>query len=1007
MKPTQSAKPCSRWLRRLVLVLLVAGIALPALGWWAWTQRVPLVNLLLDRMLVTIAIEVKSIEVDGLELRFGQMRARWRSDSTELASIEQAEWSPQWLGFGEGKLGSISLAGARVDLDVERLRQLSKGAGNTAKRWSMDRFELSETPVTLRDAKGLLFSAKIEPGMEGVVMDGGSPQVQHVRLKARNVVWRDHPLIEELMLKAKTTAQGIEVSDLHVAEASIDSAWFTATSGNSVGDAWPHEISVLSASLQNMRFKAADLAGLNLAFRFSWKGHQLTWRRGDELKIGPHELDMTEIQLRPANGTGEILAAALHLKANGLDEVHGANLIKPRVRWTQAFEDVLLKDSGSSSGLKLQVRSLSLEQGDVAFEMTKKLPLQGKFRISATLRELDSSLHSSEKQQITISDLQMAWKSFQPFGQLKELKAEIVPDALRERFHIDLLHIMEPRMTLNPENGPWFEQIATEVEPTMRAVPFWKRLGFGSLAISAATADVVVPLAHRLEVETAFEVRTTPGGSQQLTIHESRGSIPSRVNMPVASLKAAVVEAELPDMWRDHSVGRIDLSGGHVDVGDALMTLFRGPAQIAEGKAQAVAQRWHAGDVRISDFGVTLEEIAPQVPPLHFTVNLSTKDTPLDLEGLAENVEPQRVTLKNLRIPSPHRPLNAVAEMTEIQVHYTLDGLLHRRIDRVDILAPTLFVGEDLFWYVENYRKSTKGEPELAESFVGPVQEAKHEVPGWRVDTLSVHDGRLAIAPKGVPIRGLGEPFPFSFTTRLESGELQAELQIPQEDRELAEMKLKFTNLRGKVSFNLPMRDRNNNVVEVFQADRIQWKNLHADNTSLSITYDRNGIYGSFYGKAYAGDVNGAFNVYLDDSYTWDGWIAATQIQSGPVTRLLFPEYFTLDGTVTGKIVATGDGDELYQGDAEFLNHGQGRFEIATLNDLIKDLPAPMRGNIADQIRRIGLETLRDFDYESVDGKARFYGREGRGHLRFKGPGGKRTIEINVYDHRLAARKNP
>jgi hypothetical protein len=58
------------------------------------------------------------------------------------------------------------------------------------------------------------------------------------------------------------------------------------------------------------------------------------------------------------------------------------------------------------------------------------------------------------------------------------------------------------------------------------------------------------------------------------------------------------------------------------------------------------------------------------------------------------------------------------------------------------------------------------------------------------------------------------------------------------------------------------------------------------------------------------------------------------------------------------------------------------------------------KGVIADQITRIGLETLRDFEYEDIDGKARFYGREGRGHLRFTGPYGARKIDVNVYDHR-------
>ena len=49
---------------------------------------------------------------------------------------------------------------------------------------------------------------------------------------------------------------------------------------------------------------------------------------------------------------------------------------------------------------------------------------------------------------------------------------------------------------------------------------------------------------------------------------------------------------------------------------------------------------------------------------------------------------------------------------------------------------------------------------------------------------------------------------------------------------------------------------------------------------------------------------------------------------------------------------------------------------------------------------RIGQETLSDFAYDSVDGEGRFYGREGKGFLRFKGPSGTRNFDINVFDHR-------
>ncbi len=114
----------------------------------------------------------------------------------------------------------------------------------------------------------------------------------------------------------------------------------------------------------------------------------------------------------------------------------------------------------------------------------------------------------------------------------------------------------------------------------------------------------------------------------------------------------------------------------------------------------------------------------------------------------------------------------------------------------------------------------------------------------------------------------------------------------------------------------------------------------------------------------------------------------------------MFPSYFLLKGKVAGKIIATGNKNELYQADGEFSNRSRGKFTIASLNAVIAAMPKALTGTIGDQINRIGLETLRDFEYDTVDGRARFYGREGRGHLRFIGPYGARKIDINVYDHR-------
>lgn len=968
-----------------------------------------LVNVVLERVLPGMSVHMEELHLEDGSLRLAGVTARWSADGSTLASIDEVHWRPRWRELSRGALGTVKLDGVAVDLDLVKLRELS--AGSTAGPptvWRLDECEWGEMPLTLRDEAGVLLTLKVAQRVEGLEFGGATPRFKLLDVHARDVVWRDHPAVASLKMAAKATDDGIEVLAFRAENGHVDTGWLTPgdATAASPAPAWPKRVVVHDAKLENMRVTLANVRGLTGGLRFSWKGRGLVWEHGAALRVGAHDLQATELGLRSVTGAGEISATALAVEAEGLERIRVGKLTNPKLLWSQSLEDALLtnEESNEGSSPELNIDEWSIEGGEVLVTPTKLVPVSAELKWRAELRGLRVSnrgLRSAEMQRVGVSDVQVAWKDLEPFLTLKSAELGAVPDVVQKSYQIDEVMIDQPRIVLKPGNGPWFDKIAEPREPLMKPVPLPKRLGVTGLTIKDASVRAAVPLNGLMELEAAFQVTPTADGASRLSISRTRARAPMRPNAPVVSVQSLEVVARLPDLWRTHRVESVTLNGGQVDVGEALVSLFATKAATtAELKAKAVAERWTAGKVDVRGVSVTLEEIAPKFPPLNFSVNFEAKDTPLDLEGLAENVEPQEIVLRNLSIPSPHRPLNPVAELDEIRVHYTLDGLLHRRIDRVNIVRPNVFVGEDLFWYVESYRELMDAEQVVADAFVGPVQPVPTYPPAWRVLTLAVTEGRLVVAPKGVPLKGLGDPFPFSFETKLESGEMHAELVIPNEDRELANIKLRFTGLRGTVAFDLPMKDRKNQVVEVFEADRMQWKNLHAENTTLSVTYDRNGIYGEFYAKAYSGDINGAFDFYLDEAYTWDGWLAVTKIRSGPVTKALFPEYLTIDGTVSGKIIATGDADELYQADLEFKSAGAGRFKIAALNDLIDDLPKPKRGDLSEQIQRIGLETLRDFDYDNVDGEGRFYGREGRGHLRFAGPTGKRTIEVRVFDHR-------
>ena len=986
-----------RWTWRLGLTGI---ILLSALGYWAWQQRVTLANALLRRYLGDMQVEIVSLEWQDGALHVGEVSTLHLPSSKRISSVGHVEWRPRWSQLHLGNLGGLKVEEAVVDVPLAWLmpsasQPSSQDAGSSF-RWSLDLIDLLPTKFVVRDENWQPICSVIMTQKVHALEVGGSksPSFKAVITDLVHAEWHEQPVFNSVHLETEMRGDDIE----------LKKAWLH---GGHFDLAWLRELSpALSAKLPALR------GGL----QFEWEGRDVRLSNAGLMSGGTQEVHLKNLLVTPLTGPGQVKAAAIDLKAsqdlNGLWHVERGLLLQPVIEWTPELETAMLPKSESKQTTAWQARidELKVQGGSVKLTPTELCPVAGELAWSTNLEALDLSsegLRSSVQQHLTLADVSLQWgrksasSTPRPFLQMKSVALEVVPDRLRELKQVDSLVMTGPHLEFTPENGPWFDKIETPPvkSPLKPAPPWWKQLKFGTLTLTDGALEIAMQLAERLETSARFTIATEQS-KQFLRIDTAEMRIPKRSTLPVLNFADVEVLATLPEMWRNQRLESLKVAEGHVAVGDALMTLFTGDAAVVQSKADAAAARWTAGKIEVDKLGVTLMRIAPGLPPVRFDVNLIADETPLDLDGLAENVEPQSIKLTHLRIPSPHEPLRTVAEMDVIHVYYTLDGLLHRRIDRVEIVSPLLYVGEDLFWYVENFRKSMKGEAPIPDATFGPPAPPKPTAPGWHVDILGVSDGKLLIAPKGVPLAGMSRPFPFSFTSKLESGQLDAEFDIPADNYTVKDLKLEFRGMKGQVHFNLPMKDRNNNLTETFTVEQLRWKQLHFEKAHLSITYDVHGIYGVFGSSAYGGYVNGAFDIYLDQSFTWDGWLAGAGVDLGPVTTTLFPDYFLIDGKVEGKVVATGNKDRLFQGDAEFHNRSHGRFSISALNDMIKSLPKALTGSIGDQITRIGLETLRDFDYESIDGKARFYGREGSGYLRFSGPNGARKFDVNVYDHR-------
>ena len=597
------------------------------------------------------------------------------------------------------------------------------------------------------------------------------------------------------------------------------------------------------------------------------------------------------------------------------------------------------------------------------------------------------------------------------------------------------LVLQKPVIRLRHDNVSWFDPSppAQETDDHFEAPSeaWYERIHFDHLEADAGDCDVALNLPQAVELRTKVSIVTDPKTHvHRLDLRKVRGMIPRLAKLPVAGIEKLELAVKLPEMWKTKRIDELKIKGMELEVGDALMTLGKEieAEEEKEDAKEAAAEAkdpqmgppepsplrdWRMGKLDIDDVAVTLQRVAPGLPPMKFDISYDAEDVPLDIDQLAGNMKPQRIELTQLAIKSPYNPLREVARLDTVFVEFTLDGLLRERIDQIEIVSPTLYVGEDLFWYIDYYRKFTAGQPlptttpKLAalgnmaalEAATALAAAPAKEAHTWSINTLAVHGGKLIIAPKGTPLPGFPRPFPFSFVSKLDKGQIEAEFDIPSDTYVWEELKIALEKMRGHVLFNLPVKGQDNNLTETFNVDRIRFKQLHLENAHLTVTYDVNGIYGKFGSAAYEGYVSGAFNVYLDQTFSWDGWISGIGVRATEITQKMTPAYFLLDGKVDLTVVMQGNMNELYQADVKFSNVTPGKFSIQALNDALKTLPPDVAAYQQD-IMRIGVETLRDFDYDKVDGECRFYGREGKGHLRFLGPYGSRNIELNVYDHR-------
>lgn len=406
---------------------------------------------------------------------------------------------------------------------------------------------------------------------------------------------------------------------------------------------------------------------------------------------------------------------------------------------------------------------------------------------------------------------------------------------------------------------------------------------------------------------------------------------------------------------------------------------------------------WKIRKFTIEAGRVTLADLGESVPEIQFDAKMQLDNVYLtDDADLADNTL-ETVELANLTIHSPLDPFVPVANLHSVFIRFSLAGLLSRRIDKVLMLNPTIYIGEDLFWYVDELKKNAaKGTTTGA----GNEKDRTAETPDWTIETFEASSGKLVIlnggeAPLTLPIGFSSKAGNIRFAN-LSELQLELNLLVPQSDYRFPAYQLQFDDFGGDIEFGLPPNTDANNLVQTLRAAVGRWRQYAAHELWLSVTYDREGIYGGFGGAAYRGYVTGAFTFYLQPGSPWSGWVAATDINLSEITRITTPETLSISGRGNLKFEANGMTKIVERVKGELSTSGEGEFHIGKLDELIAKIP-PTWTTLKQSLTRIGLETLRDFPYQSGTGDFWYAGDEGEITLGLAGPTGSRNFHVVLH----------
>lgn len=483
-----------------------------------------------------------------------------------------------------------------------------------------------------------------------------------------------------------------------------------------------------------------------------------------------------------------------------------------------------------------------------------------------------------------------------------------------------------------------------------------------------------------------FSPATAPTESHELVLWDATAS--TRSDPPFLRLDLVRAKFDLEGLIKNQTVDALTLEGGSLVFGKSLREIFTGPKDDS-AQASSVPASWILAILDVRRIAVRLDDERPEVSDITFALNTSLKNIPLSKSASTLGSEQQIVEIANLEILSPLDPFTKVLTLDSIFLRFTLAGLLRREIESLTILGPNIFVGTDLFWYMDDMQKR-----------LGTDGDGKNSGPGWMIKTLGIEYGRLTLGSGGR--RQYGLPLSFRTTAQdvaldnLTALKLQAVLEIPPQKYVFDSYQLEFTSEKGELRFAYPPEKNVNNLVGTVRLKGIRWRQYKASDSYISVTFDRNGINGLFGGKVYRGETWGGFGFFFSPDSPWIGWLSGRGVSLREVTNIISPQNFQLTGPMEFRLQMDAKGRNIERVLGELRATKPGRMVIGKIDDLLARIP-PTWNLIRQSSIRIALQTLRDFEYTKARGDFWFVQSQGQLRLTLQGPAGSRNFDVVLH----------